>query len=137
MTAGEVVEVVNTFKAGEYKENSFGNTVTIKSRTADDKIVYIKYAHLDKVDVKVGDIIKEKDIVGTAGNTGNAGDPDGDGPKKGISSSEHHVHIEASTTSVFKPKNGGAGTRIDPEQFMDTKFDKKDKTVNNSKKIEQ
>jgi RHS repeat-associated protein len=130
MTAGEVVEVVDNFKPGQYKENSFGNTVTIKTTDANGKVVYIKYAHLDKVAVKVGQTLKEGDAMGTAGNTGNAGDPDGDGPKPPtISPEENHVHIEASTTPTFKPSSGGVGTRVDPEQFMDTKFDSKGKPI--------
>ena len=130
MTAGEVVDVVDNFKPGQYKENSFGNTVTIKTTDANGNVVYIKYAHLDKVTVKVGQTLKEGDVIGTAGNTGNAGDPDGDGPKPPtISPEENHVHIEASTTLTFKPSSGGVGTRVDPEQFMDTKFDSKGKPI--------
>ena len=42
MVAGEVVEVVNTFKPGQYAENSYGNTITIRSTLPDGSFIFTK-----------------------------------------------------------------------------------------------
>ena len=49
-------------------------------------------------------------MVGLTGNTGNA---------KNILPQYRHVHIEASQDGIFY----GGKKRVDPEQFMKTKFD--------------
>ena len=53
MLPGEVVNVRATFKPGEYAKDSYGNYVIVKS-VVDGVKVFIKYAHLDNVDVTVG-----------------------------------------------------------------------------------
>lgn len=59
---------------------------------------------------KKGEKIKHGANIGLSGNTGNA---------KGVLPQYHHVHIEASTDGIFYKGK----TRVDPEQFMKTKFD--------------
>jgi murein DD-endopeptidase MepM/ murein hydrolase activator NlpD len=69
--SGKVIDIRNTFKPGEYKEYSFGNYVTIKVNI-NGNTRYIKYNHLDEVHVQIGNSIAVGDIIGLAGNTGNA-----------------------------------------------------------------
>lgn len=126
MKAGTVVDVRSSFKPGQYAANSLGNFVVIKSTLDDGSDIYIKYGHLDNVDVKVGQELEEGEVFGKSGDTGNAGYNPKTG-KRGIAIRNHHVHIEASTTSQFFPGKGNGGTekdtRINPEQFFDTQFD--------------
>ena len=107
--AGEVVSVRNTFKAGQYARNSYGNFIIVKSEV-DGEPVFMKYAHLDQVNVKVDDQVSAGTAIGLTGNTGNA---------VGLSDDQDHVHIEASKGGdYFNLK-----TLINPEQFFETKFD--------------
>ncbi|MFV0531722.1 MAG: peptidoglycan DD-metalloendopeptidase family protein [Flavobacteriales bacterium] len=117
LLCGVVVDVVNTFKSQQYAASSLGNTVTIKSKDKNGRDVWIKYCHLESVSVVVNDKVKHGQKIGVSGCTGNAGlKPNGN---RGIKIEYWHVHIEASTDGVFyKGKN-----RVDPEQFMKTKFD--------------
>ncbi|MGB3466163.1 MAG: M23 family metallopeptidase [Cyclobacteriaceae bacterium] len=129
LVAGKVVSVRKSFKPGECKSNSFGNYVVVKSKGGK----FIKYAHLDKVSVKENDQLKVGDEIGEAGNTGNACK---------MSTAEIHVHIEVATDVRFRDsskscKNDAKSQcdpetdccdcspyRIDPEDFMKTKYDK-------------
>ncbi len=47
-----------------------GNCVLVKHNNSD--FTYTKYAHLSKINVKVGEIVKKDTKIGEAGNTGNA-----------------------------------------------------------------
>jgi hypothetical protein len=67
--------------------------------------------------LSVGDKIKHGQKIGISGCTGNAGlKPNG---SRGIEQKYWHVHIEASRENKFYKSD----KRIDPEQFMKTKFD--------------
>lgn len=103
MLCGEVVEALDT-------RGDLGKIVTIKSKDKNGKFIWIRYCHLDSYSVLKGQKIKHGKIFGKSGNTGNA---------KSILPQYYHVHIEASTDGVFY----GGNTRVDPEQFMKTKFD--------------
>lgn len=87
-----------------------GKIVTVKSKDKNDKDIWIRYCHLNSISVRKGNKITHGKTFGKSGNTGNA---------KGVSPQYYHVHIEASRDGVFK----GGNTRVDPEQFMKTKFD--------------
>src|SRR5690554_1334423 len=100
---GTVVDIHNI------DDNDLGKSITIKS-TTNIGVVYLMYCHLSEIEVKVGDEVKKGDNIGKTGITGNA---------SSIAVSRRHVHIEASTDGVF----WGGTTRIDPEQFITTKFD--------------
>lgn len=117
LLCGEVIDTVTSFKSQEYKQNSMGNTITIKSKDKEGKYIWIIYCHLDSVKVKVGQKVKHNQVIGISGCTGNAGlKPNG---SRGIEIKYWHVHIEASRENKFY----GSDKRVDAEQFMKTKFD--------------
>lgn len=118
MMCGTVSDLVKTFSANEYRENSLGNYIVIKSKDKNGNDVYIKYCHLDEVSVSKNQKVKHGDTIGKSGSTGNAASVYKDGKLiHGINPIYRHIHIEAATSSSF------GATRIDPEQFMKTKFD--------------
>lgn len=75
---------------------AYGNAIVIKhgSRT------YSQYAHLSRVDVKVGQVVKTGQRIGLSGNTGNSSGP--------------HLHFEIRTTANY-------GSSIDPVAFLRSK----------------
>lgn len=99
LLCGKVVDTVTAFKSQEYRKNSMGNTVTIKSKDKEGIDVWIIYCHLDRVKVRKGQKIKHGEVIGISGCTGNAGlKPDG---SRGIAVKYWHVHIEASRENKF------------------------------------
>lgn len=112
--AGEVVSVRNSFKAGQYAEDSYGNFIVVKYEV-DGETVFMKYAHLDQVNVKVGDQVSAGTKIGLTGNTGNA-----------VGLPNDQDHVEASKGGDYFDLK----TRINPEQFFDTKFDSQVNPVN-------
>jgi murein DD-endopeptidase MepM/ murein hydrolase activator NlpD len=75
---------------------AYGNAVVIKhgNRT------YSQYAHLSRIDVKVGQVVKTGQVIARSGNTGNSSGP--------------HLHFEIRTTSNY-------GSAIDPVAFLRSK----------------
>jgi len=69
----------------------FGNLVEVLT----DDGQRVRYAHADRVDVKVGDIVNVGDAVATVGSTGRSTGP--------------HVHVEV---------RDGDGTAVDPETAL-------------------
>lgn len=117
LLCGEVFDYYNDCYTNQYIENSLGNWIIIKSKDKEGKDVYIKYCHLDKVLIKKGKV-KHGDNIALSGSTGNAASVYKNGKLiHGIDPKYRHIHIEASRSSSFG-KN-----RIDPEQFMKTRFD--------------
>jgi hypothetical protein len=109
---GKVSSLRDTFSAGEYKKNSFGNYIIIKS-TVNGKTIYIRYNHLNKVSVKKDDFISVGQIIGLNGNTGNSA-------AKGVTS---HIHIQAFDSSWKS---------INPADYLKTKFDSEYKPIINN-----
>lgn len=68
------------------------------------KTYFIKYNHLNKVQVKKGDSVNVGDVIGYSGNTGNAA-------QKAIIP---HIHFQ-----VFDSK----WNLLDPFDYINTKFD--------------
>ncbi|MFK8267010.1 M23 family metallopeptidase [Capnocytophaga cynodegmi] len=97
MLCGEVYSVVNTFKPNEYKANSLGNYLVIKSKDKEERVVYLQYSHLDEVLVKKGQKIKHGEVIGKAGSTGNAASVYNEKGVliHGIYPEYRHIHIEA------------------------------------------
>ncbi|MHA7830028.1 MAG: peptidoglycan DD-metalloendopeptidase family protein [Flagellimonas sp.] len=87
---------------------SLGNDVQIQS-SINDKIVIIRYCHLNKILVKKGEKVKQGQHIGFTGRNGNAGKKEG---KIKHQSNEPHVHIQIQNN-----------TKIDPMDYLTTKFD--------------
>lgn len=104
MRHGEVIRVVNTFEAGEYAADSYGNQVIIRTTNWDGSFTDIRYAHLNTVSVSEGDHVNAMTPLGLSGNTGNTADP---------MVPETHLHIEV--------ENGG--TAVNPSQYLATQVD--------------
>jgi murein DD-endopeptidase MepM/ murein hydrolase activator NlpD len=75
---------------------AYGNAVVIKHGNG----TYSQYAHLSKVNVKIGQIVKTGQSIAKSGNTGNSSGP--------------HLHFEIRTTPNY-------GSAIDPVKFLRAK----------------
>ncbi|MFI2721854.1 M23 family metallopeptidase [Streptomyces collinus] len=75
---------------------AYGNAVVIKHGNG----TYSQYAHLSKVTVHVGQIVKTGQEIAKSGNTGNSSGP--------------HVHFEIRTTPNY-------GSAVDPVKFLRAK----------------
>lgn len=100
-----------TIVSTAFGSNGYGYTVTLKVDNSKNKQLYklfIFYAHLDRIDVRVGQIVKAGDILGLSGDTGNA---------KGMTTIERggHLHLEVRTKQVL---GLGLEGRIDPLPFL-------------------
>ncbi|WP_395572936.1 M23 family metallopeptidase [Streptomyces sp. BK79] len=75
---------------------AYGNAVVIKHGNG----TYSQYAHLSKVNVKIGQIVKTGQSIAKSGNTGNSSGP--------------HLHFEIRTTPNY-------GSAVDPVSFLRAK----------------
>ncbi|MFJ8112748.1 M23 family metallopeptidase [Streptomyces sp. NPDC096132] len=75
---------------------AYGNAIVIKHGNG----TYSQYAHLSRVDVKIGQIVKTGQRIALSGNTGNSSGP--------------HLHFEIRTTANY-------GSAIDPVKFLRAK----------------
>ncbi|MCK8437872.1 M23 family metallopeptidase [Streptomyces sp. D2-8] len=75
---------------------AYGNAVVIKHGNG----TYSQYAHLSKVTVKIGQIVKTGQEIAKSGNTGNSSGP--------------HLHFEIRTTPNY-------GSAVDPVKFLRAK----------------
>lgn len=103
--SGKVQDIRNSFSYGEYKNSSYGNYITIQT-TVNGKTYFMKYNHLNRVDVIKGQNVSVGDVIGLNGNTGNANPP--------INPPIPHIHIQV-YDSNWKS--------INPINFLTTKFD--------------
>lgn len=51
---------------------SYGNMILISHATYNNKSLETRYAHLDRICVKVGQKVSESEVIGYSGNTGNS-----------------------------------------------------------------
>ncbi|OII64061.1 peptidase [Streptomyces sp. CC53] len=72
---------------------AYGNAVVIKHGNG----TYSQYAHLSKIDVKVGSKVKTGQLIARSGNTGNSSGP--------------HLHFEIRTTPNY-------GSSVNPASFL-------------------
>ncbi|WP_432184228.1 M23 family metallopeptidase [Streptomyces tendae] len=72
---------------------AYGNAIVIKHGNG----TYSQYAHLSKINVKVGQIVKTGQSIAKSGNTGNSSGP--------------HLHFEIRTTPNY-------GSAVDPVAFL-------------------
>ncbi len=127
---GKVLWTRETFYPGQYGSNSYGNIVAVESIDAHGNRIVLYYNHLD-VSVSYKDRqVGSGEVLGYAGNTGNAGfkgkrigtrngravyDGNFTSFENGaIAERNNHVHIKARRN----------GQRVDPEIYMSTKFNR-------------
>ncbi|HTN22201.1 MAG TPA: M23 family metallopeptidase [Pelobium sp.] len=123
--SGIVFDLIGSVPSGTYgNSGAYGNYIIIKSTLANGEIIYLKYNHLDGVDVVRNQQVSTFDVIGTTGSTGNAS-------KKNVINK--HVHIQCRPSNDF-----GLGSykhytpdQINPENHIKTKFDQ------NGNKIDQ
>ncbi|MFI1726820.1 M23 family metallopeptidase [Streptomyces sp. NPDC020489] len=75
---------------------AYGNAIVIKHGGK----TYSQYAHLSRIEVKVGQVVKTGQRIALSGNTGNSSGP--------------HLHFEVRTTANY-------GSAIDPVAFLRSK----------------
>ncbi|MEV1068755.1 M23 family metallopeptidase [Streptomyces sp. NPDC050263] len=75
---------------------AYGNAIVIKHANG----VYSQYAHLSRISVKVGQVVKTGQKIALSGNTGNSSGP--------------HLHFEIRKTANY-------GSAIDPVKFLRSK----------------
>jgi murein DD-endopeptidase MepM/ murein hydrolase activator NlpD len=75
---------------------AYGNAIVIKHANG----VYSQYAHLSRIDVKIGQVVKTGQKIALSGNTGNSSGP--------------HLHFEIRTTANY-------GSAINPVTFLHSK----------------
>ncbi len=85
-------------------QNAFGNCIEVKHEV-DGEVIYSFYAHLSRIDVKVGQEVNQGEVIALEG-----GDPNTD-PNPG-SSTGHHLHFELRTKS-------GYGNDVNPRDYID------------------
>jgi murein DD-endopeptidase MepM/ murein hydrolase activator NlpD len=102
--------------------SDLGNYLIIKSTKSEhllsneESTLFIAYSHLQSIFLKKGDIIKQGQLIGYTGNSGNA---------SSIDSWRHHVHLQ-----VYRINNSNKYNRVNPIDYITTKFNK-----NNGNKI--
>jgi hypothetical protein len=95
---------------------NLGNYLIIKSTKTEhllsneESTIFIAYSHLQSISVKKGDIIKQGQLIGYTGNSGNASD---------ISSWRYHVHLQ-----VYRINTNNKYNRVNPIDYITTKFNK-------------
>ncbi|MFF7793192.1 peptidoglycan DD-metalloendopeptidase family protein [Streptomyces sp. NPDC007991] len=72
---------------------AYGNAIVIKHGNG----TYSQYAHLSKIEVRIGQVVKTGQEIARSGNTGNSSGP--------------HLHFEIRTTPNY-------GSAIDPVKFL-------------------
>lgn len=80
---------------------SYGKQIVIDHGTG----IFSQYAHLQSIGIKVGDIVKGGDVIGTVGRSGNT-------PKAG----DTHLHFEVRKDSMWPASAGG--NIVDPMLYL-------------------
>ncbi|GAA4340554.1 M23 family metallopeptidase [Streptomyces venetus] len=75
---------------------AYGNAIVIKHGNG----TYSQYAHLSKIEVRIGQVVKTGQEIARSGNTGNSSGP--------------HLHFEIRTTPNY-------GSAVDPVKFLRAK----------------
>lgn len=66
-----VVNWVHNWKGGKVGTDSYGNSVKLRHNKYKGGTLETRYAHLSKIFVEDGQIVREGDIIGFSGDTGN------------------------------------------------------------------
>jgi murein DD-endopeptidase MepM/ murein hydrolase activator NlpD len=114
------VKDAEVFKIVHDEKSDYGKQITIKITNDKGEETYAQYSHLSEINVTLKDKdgnptkLKEGDIIGKTGTTGNA------------DAAEPHLHFEYRS----EPSPGlGLGGRLDPNEVLDTKFYSQDPTA--------
>ncbi len=108
----EVVDLRDEFGWGDYKRDSYGNFVILKYTGGPLGTHYVRYNHLDFLNVGVGDILGPGMIIGRTGTTGNAS-------AAGVTP---HVHFQVYNSSWES---------VDPEDYLNIEYDENGIITNN------
>ena len=101
---GEIVSIAKGL-------DGYGFTVSLKINNKDNPELNGKfafYAHLDRIDVKIGDKVNYGCVIGLSGDTGNA---------TGMKTVAKGGHLHFEIRTIQNP-GLGLGGRIDPEPFI-------------------
>lgn len=93
-------------------KGDYGKTITLQFEDENGKKAWVFYSHLSEIDVNVNDQVKEGDVIGKTGITGNANNLKGE---------DQHLHFEYRTGGARLGK--GLNGRDDPNLIVDTKFE--------------
>ena len=85
-------------------QSGYGNCIEIK-HIVNGETIYSFYAHLSRIDVKLGDTVSQGEVIGLEG-----GDPGLDANPG--TSTGHHLHFELRSAS-------GSGNSIAPTKYID------------------
>ena len=114
----DVLSVLDGVVYAVIEENgAYGRTLTIEHTDSQNNIIYSFYAHLDKVNVKVGESVTEGQVVAKSGISGNASN---------LKGQDQHLHFELRS----QPDNiKGLTGKLDPNTVVDTKFISQDPEI--------
>ena len=93
-------------------KGDYGKTITLQFEGENGKKAWAFYSHLSEIDVNVNDQVKEGDVIGKTGISGNANNLKGE---------DQHLHFEYRTGGARLGK--GLNGRDDPNLIVDTKFE--------------
>ena len=99
---GEILSVADGVVIYAGEQNGYGNCIEIK-HIVNGEAIYSFYAHLSKIDVKVGEKVNKGQVIGLEGG---AETDEGHGTSTG-----HHLHFELRTAS-------GSGHSVDPTKYI-------------------
>ena len=106
-------------------KGDYGKTITLQFSDEDGNIGWAFYSHLSEIGVSINDEVKEGDIIGKTGTTGNA---------QGMIGEDQHLHFEYRTGGAKLGK--GLTGRKDPNLIVDTKFEVDPNNQNKVKLVE-
>jgi|GEM_PF-4216383 len=108
-----------------YDSQDFGKTMMLEVKGENGKTLYYQYSHLSESSIKEGQQVKEGEVLGKTGKTGNAAN---------LTEDEEHLHFGVSTTAT--PQTG-MDTYKNPEDYMKIETPEKPKDENKKKDEEK
>jgi RHS repeat-associated protein len=104
------VKDASVFKIVTNTKEAYGMQIELKIVDKNGVVSYAQYSHLSEINVKLGQIVNEGNVIGKTGMSGNASN---------LPESQAHLHFEMRS----EPNPGlGLSGRLDPNTILDTKF---------------